>query len=631
MKRVLDSPEDPFTRKRKKEDGPESGLNEYSLRNHQQEMEVSKVSYPPVMSAPHPPPRFPPAHWQQRWIDDANTIIPLYGFTIGFPAFRSTAFVPGLRGTEFPEARNMIYPSSEEISVFRSYRDNAIYKKWLGIYLVGKYRDDPHLGYKDAEEWINEGRNYGLLFRYFNQNCFQMLNFFGLSIQSDEIGVRPAYFSEPIQAPQVWKNMIIILFTQAMIENHFWGNEPIIKFYWKSGPITTSQPTLNKLKFATTTFTWLQPTTNTDESIMTALNGYGYTKLLFPNNPHRNAVELTNRLHLASNTTYFDSYLIGPNLDGFQTWEDLVQFCLLVYASYREEVKTKLSPMRFNAEDGKIENIKKPDYPSIFEAMKGKNVFTRFKMHWQSTVAGDTWLDYYAAKFYHRPLPIEDWPLKGGGYNVGELVPGSLEGELWLFMQKYAPYRLHVPKIENFWTLDRRSDEWLQVFERQWDDYYKWCYQNVVAKMNNPKQYIEPGRQFKDKDGKLMTITVHGKEEPLINTYPDYGIMDKDAHQKSGSYWRWAVIALPITQFIYGQDFWPMVNGFIKEVFTQVINALADIAKFVVNIVWEGLVKPVIPQLPNLGYAALIAVSIGLLVVGGGSFVSEVGTKLAGG
>lgn len=579
-----------------------------------------------------------PSHWQQSWIDAANTVIPLYGFTTGLPAFRTTIFTPGLGMTDFTESRNMRYPSEEEMSVFRSFRDNEIYKKWIGIYMVGEYRERPDLGTRDVEAWINKDKNYPILFRYFNANCFQKLNFFGLSTQPIDRDLKPAYFQEPVQAPQTWKNMMIILFTQAMIENHLWRDAPIIKFEWLSGPPSFSQPTLKELKFATVTFTWLQPSTHGDEVIISILKGYGHMDLLFPNNPSKNAVKFTKKLHDESKFTFFDSYLIGPNLDGFQTWENLLEFCNLVYASYRSELSQKLSPEAFRQLNGDIAEIKTPNYGSIFEAMRGKTRFAIFKMLWQSTVAGNTWLDYFAAKWSYRPVPSIIWPPKGDvallheGDNVAREQPAPLMGlekELYDFMIHHPPYRLHVPKIANFWTLDRRSDEWLEVFEQQWQDYYKWCYNNVIAKMNNPKQYIEPGKQLKNKKGELLTVLDQkGIAQPLINTYPDYGIMDKSP-ENVGSYWEFAVIALPITKFIYGDEFWPMVTGFIKRVFTEILNALVELARIVLELAW-GLIKTGF-EIPDLGYFALIAVGIGALVIGGGSFVSQVGTRLAGG
>ncbi len=608
-------------------------------------------------------PKILPKHWNQEWIDEANSVIPLYGFTKGFPAFRSYLLVPKLMDTQYKPSQEMVYPSIMEMNIFYEFHSKSIYQKWRGFYKIGGGYGTISEYMGEVKEWIENPKKYNILYEYFNKNTYQRLNFFGMS--SFEPTRQPAYFQDPINAPQVWKNMMMILFTAAFIENHLYYKQPIVKFSWKSAPYSVSTPTLKELKFAAPGFQgFVRDNTNTDEEIITALDGYGYTPLLFPFNPKKNAIRLVEKMREHGNITNFDSYLIYPNLDGFQSYENLIQFCILVYNEFWNKLKERVSAFKLNELNGKMEVIKKPNYPSIFQAMKNLSPIERFKTRWRATAAGTTFLDQFAAKFFHRPDPNAPWPptieelfqkepsAEQGGVpsGVGRPTPPptgnasvgyqpgisptpteignsgidftSLEAELVGFMLQNCPHRLKIPAIADFWHLSRESNQWVELFENQWNDYFEWCINNLNAKKSNPEKYIPPGEIFKDQDGKTIYHTIgtkEGEKEPLRNTYPDYGIMNIETGEPGVKYWRYLSVVAYFTDWYFGQELWDRITMIIKKVFQLIINALKAIIDFI------------IPELPGglWGIGAILLIG-GVILIGGGGYISQLGANLAG-
>ena len=70
-----------------------------------------------------------------------------------------------------------------------------------------------------------------------------------------------------------------------------------------------------------------------------------------------------------------------------------------------------------------------------------------------------------------------------------------------------------------------------------------------------------------------------GKQQPLLNTYPDLGIMDLD--ENYGRSFRFLLPWVAAADWIWGDNFWDFVNGSVRKVFKLVIDALIALYNFV--------------------------------------------------
>lgn len=653
----------------------------------------AKKEPPPAMAGPAPPGRpqqqanpsaeehSRPPHWNQAWLDEYENVsvsgFRLYGYAKGFPCFSAWNVTP----MKMASNSDIIYPSEEEMTIFHDFWDKDIYRKWQGFHTPGGYDQDGSLGeysmLNQVRKWIENTKNYNVLFRYFNQNMFQRMNFFGLSSQSEKYSIRPAYFSEVVESPQEWKNMMMILFAAEFIETRLYNNPThsiipaqIIDFGWEFRPTTVAQVRLKELKkIGSDIPSFLPIWANTDDTILAALDDLGVREMIFNN-------QIIHKWQICASLygrrlpwNRFKEDFVFPNLNGFQTFEDLQSFVNLVNDAIRNEVQRKMTPFAWKEKTGVMLEIKQPDFPSIFEALKGETSVVRFKELWKSTAAGDGFLDEYAAWAHHRPSPNMKWPptsiddligfdkenhgatdqydgavirapaveqpIGKNNFNREEFL-NSWEGRLLSFMVHYAPPRLKRPPITN-WKLSRMSDEWLKVFNKQWDDYFIWCQRNIEAQNTSYKDakgksiYARPGEQLKDKEGNLLfhiekKYSKKGKPQeihhPLMNIYPDYGIMTSDAD--SNAWYRSTPILaaffwVGVADFVWGDKFWDGIKGFIHEMFQHILDALQAIVDWVED------------HLPDLAKIGLFIFVIGVALIGGGSYVSQIGANLAGG
>ena len=183
------------------------------------------------------------------------------------------------------------------------------------------------------------------------------------------------------------------------------------------------------------------------------------------------------------------------------------------------------------------------------------------KFDWYRTI----WLDTAQWYFYSTNRP--PWPPNVDAFGEDDMTKAIFE---FMYNNPLAP--LKVPPFSfSEWT--RLTAGWLQVANKQWNDYFKWVVENVFA-MKRPN-WVNPGEQMKNPQGELLFyIDPKTREKmPLVNTYPDYGVME----EPGGIIGRGYLLLLPwvgAADWIWGSDFWNFVNNVVSKVFKLVIEAL---------------------------------------------------------
>lgn len=147
---------------------------------------------------------------------------------------------------------------------------------------------------------------------------------------------------------------------------------------------------------------------------------------------------------------------------------------------------------------------------------------------------------------------------------------GSANQLIFDFIMTYPPPRLKVPPF-SFTEWQRKTEGWHRVFEEQWNSYFTWARHNAFAQ--NQLNWVPPGEQMKNVEGELLFYKDdRGQDQPLLNTFPDFGIMDLDQNYGKGIKYLlpWAAAA----DWIWGDNFWDFVNGAVRKLFKLVIDAL---------------------------------------------------------
>lgn len=154
---------------------------------------------------------------------------------------------------------------------------------------------------------------------------------------------------------------------------------------------------------------------------------------------------------------------------------------------------------------------------------------------------------------------------------------GSANQIIFDFMLDYPPPRLKVPPFSfSEWT--RKTGGWDRVFEEQWNSYFTWVRHNAYAR--SKLNWVPPGEQMKNVEGELLFYKDDkGQQQPLLNTFPDFGIMDLDQNYGKGLKYLlpWAAAA----DWIWGDNFWDFVNGAVRKLFKLVIDALIALYELV--------------------------------------------------
>lgn len=147
---------------------------------------------------------------------------------------------------------------------------------------------------------------------------------------------------------------------------------------------------------------------------------------------------------------------------------------------------------------------------------------------------------------------------------------GSANQLIFDFIMTYPPPRLKVPPF-SFTEWQRKTEGWHRVFEEQWNSYFTWVRHNAFAQ--NQLNWVPPGEQMKNAEGELLFYKDdRGQDQPLLNTFPDFGIMDLDQNYGKGI--KYLLPWVAGAEWIWGDNFWDFVNGAVRKLFKLVIDAL---------------------------------------------------------
>jgi len=228
-----------------------------------------------------------------------------------------------------------------------------------------------------------------------------------------------------------------------------------------------------------------------------------------------------------------------------------------------------------------------------------------FRIKWRET-ATYSFFGINKAPWFETNPPVQFLPIT--------LPEDSFEDRFYQFIQDYPPRRLYVPKLKLSGRLDK---EWEEGFQKQFRDYVTWVKENVNAK--GKPNYVEPGVQFKDKEGNLVFIKDDdsGKNVPLLNGYPDY-MMEPESNNSPFSVAKIvSILMIPANEagnFLWGQDWTNALNNFASVLWEKVKEFL--------RAVWDAL-----PEGTG-GYLMMGLVVVGV-VLGGWTFADEEIRKLA--
>lgn len=184
--------------------------------------------------------------------------------------------------------------------------------------------------------------------------------------------------------------------------------------------------------------------------------------------------------------------------------------------------------------------------------------FLDFKEAWKQTAV-------YAFFETNKPL----WP---PGWKSRDDKEDDATEMILNVIKEYPPPALKVPPF-SFTEWKRLTSGWEEVFELQWEAYFKWAKENAYAR--DAPNYVNPGEQLMNPEGELLFYNdQEGKEQPLFNTYPDYGIMRSGDGGPSGRVLRFLVPWATAADWIWGDDFWDFISNTARKLFKLVIDAL---------------------------------------------------------
>jgi len=235
-----------------------------------------------------------------------------------------------------------------------------------------------------------------------------------------------------------------------------------------------------------------------------------------------------------------------------------------------------------------------PEPPAVSKIEFDMMDFERLRLYWITTAE-------YA--FFNSNQPV--WPPRQFE-SFFPLHPLPHIEKMNNFIMKHPIDRLKVPPID-FFEMKRQDEGWTQVSNLQWRDYLLWVHANVEAQ--DQPFYSQPFAKLLDKAGKIIPRPDDPHGNTLINSYPDYGVLDPDA---KGSATRKGFYKLTVwtlaADFIWGDNFDAWVVGKSQELFKLVIDTLISLKNLVVDVV--GDIWPYI-----LG-GALILLTAGGVVLG---------------
>jgi hypothetical protein len=199
----------------------------------------------------------------------------------------------------------------------------------------------------------------------------------------------------------------------------------------------------------------------------------------------------------------------------------------------------------------------------------------------------DYWKETSAWFLFNSNRP--PWPLRFQPLTPEEEEKwGEIQVGIRHYLETYPLRALKVPPF-SFGEFTRRTQEWHRLADKQWDDYFLWVVKNVLA--SNAPNWVQPGQQMKNVNGELMYFEEKGVKYPLINSYPDYGIMVDDGPGVGRGIRFLIPVTIPFDWF-FGDSFWDFINGSVAAVFKliiQVLETLYEVAVSVLPLLWPIL------------------------------------------
>lgn len=545
---------------------------------------LEKIAYPPFW----PPPQKEPTNFTLQTL----TFGKVYQFPVLEPELLN--FLPQKMGN-FPkiDIKKMNAPSSEMMVLLSKIQklsilwERSIIEK--NIYLI----------ITPFFEIIDDASNSKIISSYMKENLFEQLNFFGLF--DAETGKGKVWFDKklPFQ-PENFHYSAILFILLALCKCFESDNAPFLM--WKknsSGSNSTEIPNLEEWKkqiplHAASNgnfWTTMNGVLKDNEEVLDFWDRHSDVVkivIIFKRNMEMGNITFPNHDTVTDDPFFRERFLNifkfqqkGKMIFRFPYWnfENVDKFIdvkllntmirnylyLMVY-----DIQL-LIPNIWSMRQGAIErDVPFSDIRPVDPNFLKKN-FDVYKTWWMQTAQ---WF------FFDINRPI--WP--PGKKIVDEDDENVLVLQVRDFISDYPPNALKVPPFDfGEWT--RKSQGWMDVFEKQWDVYFEWVVENV--KSQNAPNWVPPGKQLKNGDGDLMWQD-EKQEIPLLNTYPDYGIM-VDEGGPFGRNFRLIFVWTTPLDWIWGSSFWDAVNGFSKKIFDLVIETLKTLYKVVTDFIPSAL------------------------------------------
>ena len=270
-------------------------------------------------------------------------------------------------------------------------------------------------------------------------------------------------------------------------------------------------------------------------------------------------------LHVMSITGY-------PNVATINDF--FVQFCQEVWIKF-QSMESKAD--RLDGIDWKEVELPLPPtfgLTPILPMHRDLKFFMGYKQSWCDT-ARWTFMPFIFKNRPPWPITMDPLPTRAT----------EQERELYDFIQKHPPKRLKVPPF-NFSEWERRDSGWVKVFELQWNSYIDWCLANIAASksihMVEFKKQAPIYAKLTTPKGEPIPYVQqnNGKTVDLINSYPDFGIIDQSTEGESifsgiVQLFVWPTVAF---DWIWGDTFWGALY-WIGAMFREVLDFIWEFAK----------------------------------------------------
>lgn len=208
------------------------------------------------------------------------------------------------------------------------------------------------------------------------------------------------------------------------------------------------------------------------------------------------------------------------------------------------------------------------------------------------------WRDNYDGVFTNAKTLFENIDLTGQPkYSLPRFMksnpPGLVTNPGWIY------------KVREWLNLVTFSERQI-LLQKQWGAYVDWCIFNIRAQERadttpDSTPYIPPGQQLVDADGVPLVYVQDGKNMPVYNCYPNFGVI-VDETTETPSFIK---IFGPAWYALLGDNLWGTLKGLVGEVTKLIFWALDLIGKIIQTILPSLLVVLGVVGASILGYRLL--------------------------